>query len=163
VGLFPGGGGTAELALRSQTGGAKSVVEMALRLTTGDVSSSADHARSIGCLRAQDRTVYHPERLITEARELLLSASPTERPVWAVPEGPLGGMIDREQDELVAKGTLTEYDEQIGDRIKAIFTKSTSFPDALAKERHLFIELCQKALTQARIRHMIETSKPLRN
>lgn len=53
-------------------------------------------------------------------------------------------MINREQDGLIAKYVLTEYDEQIGDRIKAIFTKSTSFPDALAKERHLSSNYARK-------------------
>ncbi len=163
VGLFPGGGGTAELALRTQEHGAKALVEMAVRLTQGQSSANADQARSLGYLRGTDVTVYHPERLITEARQLAKSVEPHPRPVWAVPEGPLGGMIDREQDVLRGKAVITEYDEQIGDRIKAIFTKASSFDEALGKERQLFVELCQKALTQARIRHMIETSKPLRN
>jgi 3-hydroxyacyl-CoA dehydrogenase len=163
VGLFPGGGGTAELALRSQGGGTKAVVDMAIRLANGEVSSNADQARQMGYLRRSDNTVYHPERLITEAKEAVADVSPLLRIGWQVPEGPLSGMIDRELDALVAKGSLTEYDHQIGDRIKHVFTKPTSFEDALAKERSLFVELCQKALTQARIRHMIETNKPLRN
>lgn len=163
VGLFPGGGGTAELALRSQAGGAKSVVEMAMRLTQGEVSSNADHARSIGYLTSHDATVYHPERLITDARAMAIVSAPRERAEWNLPDGPLGGMIDRDQDELLSKGVLTEYDEQIGDRIKAIFTKSSTFPNALERERQLFIELCKKSFTQTRIRHMVETGKPLRN
>jgi hypothetical protein len=35
--------------------------------------------------------------------------------------------------------------------------------DALAKERSEFIELCKKALTVTRIRHMLESGKPLKN
>jgi 3-hydroxyacyl-CoA dehydrogenase len=163
VGLYPGGGGTVETALRSQADGAKSVVDTAVRLVLGDVSINADHARSLGYLRPTDITEYHPERLITRAREAAKTVEPTERPQWALPSGPLTGMLDRALDELVAKGTLSDYDRQIGDRVKAVFTKSTSFEDALLKERTLFIELTQKALTQARIRHMMETGKPLRN
>lgn len=163
VGLYPGGGGTAELALRSQPHAAKGVVEMALRLTTGDVSINADQGRGLGYVRATDVTEYHPERLITTARELALTVEPAPRPAWHVPVGPIAGMIDRAQDELVEKGTLSDYDRQIGDRIKAVFAKATSYDDALLKERTLFIELTQKALTQARIRHMMETGKPLRN
>lgn len=163
VGLFPGGGGTAELALRAQGGGSKAVVDMAIRLANGEVSANADQARAMGYLRRSDRTVYHPERLVTEAKEAVVDVSPLLRIGWQVPDGPLSGMIDRELDALVAKGSLTDYDHQIGDRIKHVFTKPTSFEDALAKERTLFTELCQKALTQARIRHMIETNKPLRN
>lgn len=163
VGLFPGGGGTALLAHRAQAAGSKAIVEMALRLTQGEVSVNADHARAIGFLRATDLTVYHPERLITEAKAALKGAQPVAAPSWSLPSGPLAGMIDREQDSLKAKGILTEHDELIGDKIKHIFTRSTSIEDALGKERQSFLELCQKALTQARIRHMIESGKPLRN
>jgi len=163
VGLYPGGGGTAEMALRSQADGAKAVVDTAIRLSQGEVSTNADHARHLGYLRPTDVTEYHPERLLTTARAFALTVEPTARPAWSLPSGPLTGMIDRAQDELVAKGTLSDYDRQIADRVKAVFTKSTSFDDALLKERTLFIELTQKALTQARIRHMMETGKPLRN
>jgi hypothetical protein len=31
------------------------------------------------------------------------------------------------------------------------------------KERAAFVDLCRHALTHARIRHMLETGKPLRN
>lgn len=163
VGLYPGGGGTAEMALRSQADGAKSVVDTAVRLSLGEVSANADHARHLGYLRPTDITEYHPERLITTARALALAVEPTLRPEWHLPEGPLTGMIDRAQDELVSKGTISDYDRQIADRIKAVFTKSTSYDDALIKERTHFIELTQKALTHARIKHMMETGKPLRN
>jgi 3-hydroxyacyl-CoA dehydrogenase len=108
-------------------------------------------------------TVYHPERLITEARSLALSVAPKDGAVWALPQGPLTGMLDRAQDELKAKGLISDHDELIGDKIKAVFARPTSFEDALARERDVFLELCQKALTQARIRHMLETGKPLRN
>ncbi len=163
VGLFPGGGGTAEMGLRSQAGGAKSVVDTAARLTLGEVSANADQARALGYLRPTDHTVYHPERLITEARELAKTVEPRVRPDWQVPAGPIGGMIDRAQEQLRTKGDFSDHDEQIGDRIKAVLAKSTSFDDALARERQLFLELCEKALTQARIRHMLDNGKPLRN
>lgn len=163
VGLFPGGGGTAELARRPQAEGAKAVVEMALRLTNGEVSINADQAKALGYLRQSDLTVYHPERLITDARAAVLTVEPSAGHPWQVPQGPVGGMIDREQQSLKEKGALSDHDELIGDRIKQVFTKPESFEDALAKERALFIEMCQKALTQARIRHMLETGKPLRN
>lgn len=163
VGLLPGGGGTAELARRSQAAGAKGVVEMALRLTQGETSTNADHARAIGYLRAGDVTVYHPERLITEARALALSVSAAPEKPWALPQGPLPGMLDRAQDELRARSGLSAHDELIGDKIKAVFTRPASFEDALAREREVFLELCQKALTHARIRHMLDTGKPLRN
>lgn len=163
VGLFPGGGGTAELALRTSQVGIKAMTDMAVRLTLGEVSNNADHARHIGYLRSTDLTIYHPERLLTEARAVAKLITVVDRPSWVKVEGPLTGMIDREQDQLKAKGLISEFDETIGDKVKAIFAKSQSFEEALGKERQLFVELCQKALTHARIRHMVENGKPLRN
>ncbi len=163
VGLFPGGGGTAELGLRAQEDGAKAVVEVARRLAVGDASTSADHARHLGYLRPTDRTVYHPERLITEAREAAKTVRPHERNEWKVPAGPLVGMIDQAIAELHAKGTLTDHDKLIAEKIKMIISKATSFEHAHELERSLFTELCGNALTLARVKHILESGKPLRN
>jgi 3-hydroxyacyl-CoA dehydrogenase len=163
VGLFPGGGGTAELALRSRQAGAKAALQSAIHLIQGESSQNADHARVLGYLRSSDVTVYHPERLLTEARTLAVNLQIAQRTEWKTIEGPLHGMIDRAQEDLKNKDQLTDHDLQIGDRVKAIYAKSTSFENALGHERQLFVELCKMGLTHARIRHMLETGKPLRN
>jgi hypothetical protein len=67
------------------------------------------------------------------------------------------------QDELKAKGELTDYDETISDKLKAVFVKSTSVETALDLERFEFTELLHHALTHARIKHMLDTGKPLKN
>ncbi|MEQ1933361.1 MAG: 3-hydroxyacyl-CoA dehydrogenase/enoyl-CoA hydratase family protein [Fimbriimonadaceae bacterium] len=163
VGLFPGGGGTTELGLRAQPWGIKAIVEVAKRLSVGDSSTSADHARQLGYLRPGDLTVYHPERLITEAREAAKVVHVLPRPVWSVPAGPLVGMIDQAIAELQSKGGFTDLDKLIAEKIKMVISKATSFEHALELERSLFVELCGNALTLARVKHMLETSKPLRN
>ncbi|MEQ1821755.1 MAG: 3-hydroxyacyl-CoA dehydrogenase/enoyl-CoA hydratase family protein [Fimbriimonadaceae bacterium] len=163
VGLFPGGGGTSELGLRAQAHGAKGVVDATKNLAIGAVSTSADHARQLGYLRSEDLTVYHPERLITEAREAAKQVRPSERPSWVLPTGPLVGMIDQALQDLHGKGTLTDHDKHIAEKIKTVVGKATSFEQALELERSLFVELCHNALTVARVKHMLETSKPLRN
>jgi 3-hydroxyacyl-CoA dehydrogenase len=163
VGLFPGGGGTAELGLRAQSQGAKRVVEAAKHLASGSVSTSADHARQLGFLRPNDLTVYHPERLITEAREAAKHVRPSERPEWKLPIGPLVGMVDQALLDLHTKGVLTDHDKFIAEKIKTVLAKATSFEQALELERSLFVELCHNTLTVARVTHMLETSKPLRN
>ena len=61
------------------------------------------------------------------------------------------------------RGELTEHDAIIGQDIKQVYAKSVSFEDAIEKERERFVELCRKPFTQARIRHMLEFGKPLRN
>ena len=162
VGLIPGGRGTVLMRLYNQSS-AKNLAEAALRLTHGETATSADQARAFGYLRPFDITCYHPDRLISTAVAAARLAKPLERPFWSSVEGPLTGMIDRAQEQAVARGTLTAYDETIGDKIKTIFAKVSTYEEALSRERSNFIELTRKALSQARLRHMVENKKPLRN
>mgnify|MGYP005836075543 CR=1 FL=1 len=163
VGLLPAGTGTARVRMLAQDGGARSIAEAAHRLTLGTVSANADDGARLGFLRPTDRTVYLADRLIDTARSLALEATPRPLPAWKVVDGPVAGMIDRLQNEERQKGDFSDHDEFIGDRIKTIVAKSSSVEDALAREREAFLELCTKALSIARMRHMIETGKPLRN
>lgn len=162
VGLIPGGRGVALMRLYNSNS-AKRLAEVAGTLTLGEIASNADLARQLGYLRPTDVTVYHPDRLLWEARCALAAAEPVERPVWSAPAGPLVGIIDRELGQLKARGAISEYDESIGSKIRQIFARSTSYEDATEKERTEFLDLCGRSLTQARIRHMIETNRPLRN
>lgn len=163
VGLLPGGGGTAMMRLRSQFGGPKRMAEIAHQTALGIVASNAPEAMRRGLLRETDRVVFHPDRLFYEAKQMALVAEPSPAPSWLRPEGPLAGMIDRLLAESKAKGEMTDHDETIGQSVKTVFAKSVNFEDALAKERSEFLELCGKALSVTRIRHMLETGKPLRN
>lgn len=162
VGLIPGGRGTVLMRLHAQ-GSAKRLSETAMLLTEGVAAPNADVARELGYLRETDMTVYHPDRLMLEAKYAALRAQPYDLPEWKAVEGPVGGMIDRLQDAAKNRGALTDYDETIGDKIKAVFTRPNSYEDALAKEREEFIDLCGRPLTLARIRHMLDNGKPLRN
>lgn len=162
VGLLPGGRGTLLARLYNQHN-AKRLTEVALNLASGTIAPTPDNARTLGYLRPSDVTVYHPDRLITEAKRIALDAAPIPRPAWATVAGPLVGMIDRGLGEARKKNELTEYDEVIGHKIKQIFARSASYEEALQKERVEFLDLCDNALTLARIRHMVDTGKPLRN
>jgi 3-hydroxyacyl-CoA dehydrogenase len=162
VGLLPGGGGCALARLRNQSS-AKSLAEAARLLATGAVAANADEARKLGYLRREDATVYHPDRLLFEAKLLALAAAPRREPDWSAVAGPVSGMIDKTLDDLQAAGEITNHDHLIGDHIKHVLAKPTSFEDALAAERKAFAALLREGLTIARIRHMLETGKPLRN
>lgn len=163
VGLIPGGSGTARLANLAQSGGAKGVVDVCTRVSQGFTSSNGEEARAAGFLRATDVVCYHPDRVLFEAAQRAKSVEPTALPEWSIPVGPVAGMIDKEQDNLKAKGDFSSHDELIADKVKHVFTKPASFEDALKWERSGFVELCKQGLTLARIRHMLESSKPLRN
>ncbi|MFM9872884.1 MAG: 3-hydroxyacyl-CoA dehydrogenase/enoyl-CoA hydratase family protein [Fimbriimonadaceae bacterium] len=163
VGLIPGGAGNAVMRLRAQSGGAKRFIEVVQTIATGALSANSDDARRIGFLRDEDITVFHPDRLLTEAKTLALNAVPLVRPEWQEVTGPVKGMIDRMLQELQKLGVISNHDVVIAEKVKHIFADSTSWEDANNRERKAFVELCREGLSQARIKHMVETNKPLRN
>jgi 3-hydroxyacyl-CoA dehydrogenase len=162
VGLIPAGRGCALMRLASQESPIR-VAEMCVRITEGTVSRNADHARALGFLRASDVTSYHPDRLLWDAKQTAMKIEPRPRPEWEEVVGPVVGRIDQLQKDRLSKGEMTAYDEFLGDRLKAVIAKSNSYEQALHAERAEFLEICNKALSQARLRHMIEQKTPLRN
>lgn len=162
VGLIPGGGGSARIRQRHETS-ARAVAEAAKVMILGTVSANADDARRYGYLRRQDVTVYHPDRLLSEAKRLALTAVPSTAPGWAQVGGPVNGMVEQAFTDLLKAEQITEHDHVIGEQLKHVFVKATSFEEALAKERAAFQVLLGQGLTIARIKHMLETGRPLRN
>lgn len=162
VGLIPGGRGTALMRLYNAHS-TKRLCEIVVTLADGAVAPNAEVARQMGYLRSTDRTVYSADQLLWEAKKTALEAHALPRPAWTASVGPLIGMIDREFETRRAKGLFSEYDEIVGGKIRQIVARSISYEDALVRERTEFVDLCGRALTQARIRHMLENKKPLRN
>jgi 3-hydroxyacyl-CoA dehydrogenase len=141
----------------------RKIAEAAYLLTEGHIAANTDEARVLGFIRPTDVTVYHPDRLVVEAKMQVLEASLVDRPEWKPIEGPLQGMIDRLIATGRSTGKLTEYDEVIGQKIKNVFAKAINYDEACDRERMEFAELCFRALSQARIKHMLDNRKPLRN
>lgn len=162
VGLIPTGRGATLVRLNNQSN-AKHLATVCATLTEGVIASNAVQAQQLGYLRPTDVVCFHPDRVLHDAKQLALTKPVTSRPDWNAIVGPLTGMIDQAQNELKAKGVMTEYDEVVGDRLKQVFAKVTSYQDALDKERSAFHDLCTNARTRARVAHMLETGKPLRN
>jgi 3-hydroxyacyl-CoA dehydrogenase len=163
VGLIPAGGGTALMRLRNQATGAKGLSEVVLRLTSGVVATNADEARLLGYLRPTDVVVYHPDRLIHDAKHLALKAEPRVEEELVPMAGPLSGMIDTLLSQRRQRGEFTEYDEQIGLKLKTVFSKASSFDDALERERQMFLDLAGRQMTILRIKHMLDNGKALKN
>ena len=68
----------------------------------------------------------------------------------------LGAVVGRQN-------RITEHDRVIGEHLKHVFVKASSFEEALGKERVAFQVLLTQGLTVSRIKHMLETGRPLRN
>ena len=69
-----------------------------------------------------------------------------------------------------ARGLATEYDGTVSGLLAEVLTGGDADPvdvlseqDMLALERKAFMKLVREPRTQARVEHMLETGKPLRN
>lgn len=162
VGLIPGGSGTVRLRVRHQHDW-KELVKVALTVAKGQVSTCAEEAIHLGYLRPTDIVCNHPDRLITDARQAALNLTIIADPEWALPTAQLAGMIDRELHQLQSKGDLTEYDVTIAEQAKTVYAKASSFDEAMQLERDEFLDLVKRSFTQVRVKHMMDTGKPLRN
>jgi 3-hydroxyacyl-CoA dehydrogenase len=162
VGLIPGGRGVALMKLQNGFN-AKRLAEVTLTVSQGTVAQNADSARQLGYLRSTDVTIYNPDRLIFVAKQAALEAEPRAQEIWTASLGPLVGMLDEGVSKLKGSGSFSDYDELIAGKLRQIVARSTSYSDALSRERAEFVDLCGRTLTQTRIKHMIDQGKPLRN
>jgi 3-hydroxyacyl-CoA dehydrogenase len=137
--------------------------EVALTLAEGIVATNADLARFSGLLRPTDLTEYLPERLLTTAKRVAQTVVPGPSGSFPLPEGPLVGIIDRGLADRRARGGLTDHDVAVGQRIRQVIARTASYEECLDRERSETVDMGSKALTLARLRHMIEVGKPLRN
>jgi 3-hydroxyacyl-CoA dehydrogenase len=162
LGLIPGGRGVC-LMRQNNAFNAKRLAEVTLTMAQGTISSNADHAKQLGYLRNTDKVVYDRDRLFFIAKQAALDATVVAEDLWKPALGPLVGMID----ELVAKqrasGAFTEYDEFIAGKLRQIVARSTSYQDAIERERTEFVDLAKRTLTQTRLRHMLDHGTALRN
>ena len=184
VGLVPGAGGCKELVRR--------IVSPTMQITNTDplpflqqalqtigmarVSTSAAEARSFGFLTSADQIVMNRDHQIAEAKGLVLelAAAGYTAPVrgktcYAAGRDALAalraGLYVMQQG-----GYLSEYDLHVTGKVAYILCggdlSSGQWVDEqhfLDLEREAFASLCGEPKTLARIKHMLETGKALRN
>jgi 3-hydroxyacyl-CoA dehydrogenase len=181
VGLLPGGGGTKELLFRF-TGelaayeeadpfeGVKRAFRLIAMATT---STSALEARKLGFLSDSDRITMNRDLLLADARSRVLDLAadyvpPVPRTIRALGRDAIGNLYYA----LFAfheAGQASEHDVRIGRHIAYVLCGGDGAPrtvteqDILDLEREAFLSLLGTKETQDRIRHMLETGKPLRN
>ena len=127
-------------------------------------------------VRPTNAVLFHPDELlyvaIREARALAESGYAPPATARAVPVAGRGGIATLEMTLVNMRdgGMISAYDYQVA-RAAAVAlcggeVDSGSLVDEawlLTVERRLFVELLKNPQTQARIQHMLETGKPLRN
>lgn len=139
------------------------------------VATSAEEARAIGYLRPSDRITMDPDALIQDAKNLAIglvtSGYKPRRPRRFKLPGPSGrAAIELFLYQMHKGGYATGHDVTVGKKLAYIMTGGDIPSGHVVDEQHIldlereaFLSLCGDPNTQARISHMLETGKPLRN
>ena len=162
VGLLPGGGGVTLLRMRSQQS-PQMAKDAIVNLTDGFVATNAVEAKIHNYLADGDEICFHPDLLITQAKAAALRVQPRPTVEFKSMAPFVNGLIEEATTSKLKDGSLTAYDEFLSSQLRYIFTKSASVADAERLERERFILLCQRPETRARIAHMLEYGKPIKN
>ncbi len=180
VGLIPAGGGCAELARRAAASSPDGDLFPYLRkafetVAMATVAKGAPEAQQLGLLRPSDTVIAHADELLhvahQEARRL---GEANYRPPLPEPV-PVGGrdLLATLEAQLVnyhAGGFISDHDYHVAQRSAAALCggavdggREVDAGWLLELEVQGFMELLRMEKTQARIQHMLETGKPLRN
>jgi 3-hydroxyacyl-CoA dehydrogenase len=182
VGLLPAGGGLKEFAVRaSQAAGPGGDVFAQLKplfenVAMAKVSASALEARDLGLLRKDDVIAFHAHELLHVARQQALSlAESGYRPPLPARRIQVAGDVGIATFKMMLVNMLegrfiSEHDYEIASRIATVLCGGEVDRGAIVDEEWLirlerehFVALALMPKTQARITHMLQTGKPLRN
>jgi 3-hydroxyacyl-CoA dehydrogenase len=180
VGVIPGWGGCKEMLIRAFTdkrspqGPVAPVARIFETISIATVSKSAQEAKDLLFLRPGDGITMNRDRLLFEAKQKALAMSENytlpEPPVFQLP-GPSGrAALDMAIGQFRRLGKATAHDAVVAGALADVLTggdtdlsKPLSEDDLLALERRAFMDLVRRKETIARMEHMLETGKPLRN
>jgi len=185
VGIIPAGGGTKELLLRTLDlipKGANDAdpfpfVKRAFEtIALAKVATSAEEARALGFLSADDTVSMNADRLIADAKKevLALAASgyvaPQQRTDILALGEPALATLKLGIHQMKRAGYISDHDAEIGTQLARILTGGDLNHPTLVSEQYLldlereaFLKLVGTRKTQERIAHMLKTGKPLRN
>ncbi len=183
VGLVPAGGGLKELvrrivtpAMASKEGDPLPAAGRVLEtVAMAKVSTSAAEAAERGFLDHSDRIIMNRDLLLAEARQEVLSMATDgylpDPPAKVYAGGrDLYAALSMMPWSMSQAAWASEHDARIAKRIAYIICGGdASSPEWVDEEHFLYLEreafadLVQTEKTQARIKHMLETGKPLRN
>ncbi len=182
VGLVPAGSGCKELLrrlvnplARTGTEGVLAGLQKAFEtIATAKVSGSAKEAKALGFLSEHDKIVMNRSHLLGEAKALALALSESyeqrkPEPVYAAGRDAYAALLLAVAGFQEA-GYASEYDAFIARKLAHILSGAglaegqwVSQQYLLDLEREAFTQLVMQDKTQARIMHMLQTNKPLRN
>ncbi len=183
VGLIPGAGGNLRLLLNLFANAGKrpmspfQISQTAFQtIGFAKVATSGEEAKHVGYFLKTDTIVLNSEHLIKTAKDKVLQLAEDYEPPIYRDDIKLPGAGGRTAMNLAIKGfkmqgKLSAHDEKIGQKLawiltggdKAGLTKKVDEQYLLDIEREAFVSLAGEPLSQARMKHMLKTGKPLRN
>ena len=180
VGLLPGWGGCKEMlgrwaaAPKAPRGPMPAVMKAFEMISTAKVAKSAAEAGEMLVLRPTDRVTMNRYRLLADAKrralEMVDGYTPPE-PREIVLPGASGRLVLEQAVQGYQKtGMATRHDGVVSGELARVLTGGdTDILDKVKEsrildlERESFLRLLRTSGTLARIEHMLETGKPLRN
>jgi 3-hydroxyacyl-CoA dehydrogenase len=185
VGVLPAGGGLKEICRRASAWAAQvpdggDPYEWIRRgfgsVAMGTVSTSAFEARELGYLAASDGITFHKSRVIADAKKRVLGLvaqgyrPPDRNEPISVVGAPRGASFMMGAKLFEWGGYASEHDMKIGKKIAHVLSggmthtaTTVTAQHLLDLEREAFVSLCGEEKTLARMQHMLEKGKPLRN
>ncbi len=139
------------------------------------VAKSAQEAVDIGYFRESDRITMNRDRLLFDAKQRALELAKNYQPPEKANNIHLPGLtgktaLDLAVSDLHKSGKATPHDVVVSDHLARVLTggntditEPLSEDDLLTLELERFMDLLKQDGTLARIEHMLETGKPLRN
>ncbi len=145
-------------------------------IATAKTAKSAQDAKAIGYFRDSDTVTMNRDRLLYDAKQAVLRLAvdyaPPVKPDHIRLPGPSGATaLHLAVSDLQKSGKATPYDGTVSAALARVltggengdWTKPISEDDILALELAEFMQLVRNQGTMARIEHMLDKGKPLRN
>src|SRR5207237_3508753 len=145
-------------------------------LASAKVSTSAEEARGLGFLSADDTVSMNADRLIADAKQEVLALA---RAGYVAPQPrkdilalglPALATLKLGIHQMKRAGFISDHDALIGEKLARIMTGGDlNHPTRVSEqylldlEREAFLSLAGERRTQERMAHTLKTGKPLRN
>lgn len=183
VGLIPGGAGNLGLLrnLFAAHAGSKDfdpfpfVKKAFLSIGTAKVATSAEEGKEAGFLAHDAGISMNRDHQLADAKARCLGMAdagftPPRMATFFLPGKSGAATVDMQLYDMVNNHQISDHDRLIGKKLATVLTGGDTSPTTPVTEQRLldleleaFLSLCGEAKTQARILHMLEKNKPLRN
>jgi 3-hydroxyacyl-CoA dehydrogenase len=180
VGLVPGWGGCKEMLTRAMLnpkrpqGPMPPIAQVFETVGLAKVGKSAAESRELMYLRPTDGITMNRDRLLADAKvralELAADYRPPEPVALRLPGPTARAAVGMVVEGFVQQGKATPHDIVVSAALGEVLsggdtdiTVELGEEDLLALERRAFMALIRTPGTIARIEHMLNTGKPLRN